>query len=97
MIMAIVDFDVAPENRTAALDILHSDGAAAAKMRGNKSFRVFTNAGSETHIGLMHEWETMEAFQAYTNSEGFAKVRDGVGPLMTAPPVSKRLKTELVE
>jgi quinol monooxygenase YgiN len=97
MILAIVDFEVAAKDRDAALRVLRQDATRATALPGNLSFRVFTNAGSDTHVGLMHEWDRIDAFNTYLASADFAQVGTVLRPLMTGIPVSRRLVTELFE
>lgn len=97
MILAIVDFEVAAADRDAALAIVANDVTAAMARPGNLSFRAFTNAGSDTHVGLMHEWKTLDDFQAYLASSDFAAIGQALRPMMTAPPVSRRFRVELIE
>lgn len=97
MILAIIDFQVAASDRPAALRVLAEDGRSAAAMPGNLAFRVYTDAGSDTHVGLMHEWQDIRTFDAYLASPGFAQVGTILRPMMTAPPTSRRLVTEIFE
>jgi quinol monooxygenase YgiN len=97
MIIAIVDFHVSAENQAKALDVLASDGIAAAAIPGNLGFRAFTDAGSTTHVGLMHEWADLTAFEAYVASPGFAVVGAALRPMMTAAPTSRRFEATLYE
>jgi quinol monooxygenase YgiN len=97
MIIAIVDFEVAAADRARALDILKHDAPAARALPGNLGYRAFTDAGSDTHIGIMHEWEKAEHFDGYIASAAFADIGKQLRPLMTAPPVSRRMTVELFE
>jgi quinol monooxygenase YgiN len=97
MIIAIVDFQVSPPDQAMALEILASDGVAATAIPGNLGFRAFTDAGSPTHVGLMHEWTDAAAFEAYLASAGFAEVGAKLRPMMTGAPVSRRFDAVLYE
>lgn len=97
MIIAIVDFSVAPENQAVALNILAGDGVAATAIKGNLGFRAFTDACSKTHVGLMHEWTDQAAFDAYVASPEFATVGAQLRPLMTGAPTSRRFEATLYE
>ena len=90
MIIAIVDFMVAETDQARALEILAQDGSDATALDGNISFRSFTNAGDASHVGLMHEWDTPEAFETYLASDDFAAIGAKLRPLMTAAPTSRR-------
>jgi quinol monooxygenase YgiN len=97
MIIAIVDFHVAAKDRPSALQILAVDGAAAAALPGNLGFRVFSDAGSDTHVGLMQEWEADAAFKAYLASPGFATAGAALRPMMIGTPLSRRFEAKLYE
>lgn len=97
MIIAIVDFETAPETQAKALDILLTDVASATNITGNLGFRAFSNAQSDTHVGLMHEWETLADFEAYTASDAFKQIGAQLRPMMTAAPVSRRFEAQPLE
>jgi quinol monooxygenase YgiN len=97
MIIAIVDFEVAAGDRATALAVLGHDGPAARALPGNLSYRAFTNADSDSHVGIMHEWEKAEHFEGYMASAAFAEIGRQLRPLMTAPPISRRMTAELFE
>lgn len=97
MFIAIVDFEVLAENRQLALEILVKDQKLARQMSGNLSYRAFSNADSETHIGLFHEWSTQSDFDAYCASKLFASIGAALRPMMTSAPSSRRMTAELVE
>lgn len=97
MIMALVDFEVAPESRAGLLEALQPLLAEARSVEGNRSFRASTSSDSAAHIGLMHEWETLEQFRAYASSDLFVRMGKVLRPAMTTPPVSRRLQTESIE
>ncbi|WP_421726313.1 putative quinol monooxygenase [Bauldia sp.] len=94
MLIAIVDFHVAAEDRQAAIDFLMDEAPAITAMPGNRGHRVVTNAGTDTHVGLIHEWETPDAFAAYLASPVFSRSGETLRPMMTAPPTSRRLVAE---
>jgi quinol monooxygenase YgiN len=97
MIMAWIDFDVAPEGRAELLCLLQPLISEARAMDGNRSYRASTNSESEAHIGLMHEWETLEQFRAYASSDLMERIGKVLRPWMTTPPISRRLRTDTIE
>ncbi len=97
MIIAIVDFEVPAIRRAEALEALHKDAAAARQMAGNRGFRIFTNVGSRTHLGLIQEWDSQQHFQNYLASDAFAAAGAVLRPMMTAVPVSRRFEATLYE
>jgi quinol monooxygenase YgiN len=48
-------------------------------------------------LGIVHEWESAEAFARYAASPGFTAVGQVLRPIMVAPPVSKRFDARLLE
>jgi quinol monooxygenase YgiN len=97
MIMALVDFEVSPDSRAELLRLIRPFLSEARAMAGNQSYRVSTNSESASHIGLMHEWDTLEHFRAYTSSDLMARMGKLLRPAMTTPPVSRRLRTDSIE
>lgn len=97
MIMALVDFEVAPESRLDLLEALKPLLAEARAVAGNVSYRASVDSESAAHIGIMHEWETLDHFRAYASSDLIARMGQMLRPAMTKPPVSRRLTTSVIE
>lgn len=97
MYIAIVDFYVSPENRDAALSALLTEVATVHAMDGCKTFRPYIDPQSETHVGVLHEWETQDGFNGYLASDMFAKAGATLRPMMTGAPSSRRYTAELIE
>lgn len=95
--MALINFEVAPEIRLRLLNTLQPLLVEARASAGNLSFRAFTDSESAAHIGLIHEWETLDHFRAYSSSDLFSRVGTILRPAMTTKPVSRRLRTESIE
>jgi quinol monooxygenase YgiN len=68
--------------------------AEARHFAGNVSYRASTDSERAAHIGLMHEWETLEHFRAYAASDLFDRMGKVLRPAMTTPPVSRRLRAD---
>ena len=97
MLIAIVDAYFAPESRTTALNTLLAEAPEVAAMAGNRSFRPFSDPARTGHVGVLHEWESEQAFRAYLASEPFARSGRALRPLMVRPPESRRFSAELLE
>lgn len=97
MIMALIDFEVAPESRAGLLQALQPLLTEARSFEGNRGYRAWTDSESVAHIGLMHEWVSLEHFRAYAASDLFDRMGRILRPAMTTPPVSRRLQTESIE
>ncbi len=97
MIMALIDFEVAPESRTGLLRALQPLLAEARNAPGNRSYRASTDSERAAHIGLTHEWDSLEDFRAYASSELVDRIGKILRPAMTTPPVSRRLRTDTIE
>lgn len=97
MIMALIDFEVASESRADLLQAVQPLLAEARSLEGNRSYRAMTNSESATHIGMVHEWETLEHFRAYAASDLVDRIGKVLRPSMTTPPISRRLRTESIE
>lgn len=97
MLIAHVMFQVAATDRAAALQTLLDECDAVRRMQGCIAFIPFVDPTDDTRLGVLHEWDSAEAFAGYTTSDAFAKVGQTLRPIMTAPPVSKRFDASLIE
>ena len=97
MHLAIVDVTTAATDRPAALAQREAELATVRAMPGCLGFRVFPSPESDTDLTILHEWQDAAAFQAYTDSDAFARSGAGLRPLMAQPPRSRRFRAELVE
>jgi quinol monooxygenase YgiN len=95
--MALIDFEVAPESRAGLLQALQPLLAEARSVAGNRGYRALADSESASHVGLMHEWETLEQFRTYASSDLVDRIGKILRPAMTTPPVSRRLRTESIE
>ena len=97
MLIAILDFDVAPDQRDAAMDQLFAEVPSVRAMPGNIAFRPFADPHLDGRVTLVHEWEDEAAFQAYVSGPSFARSGEVLRPMMTTPPTSRRFRAELIE
>ena len=97
MFLAIVDITVAPADRAAALAALQEAAAAVREMPGNINFRAFLDPFGDESLCILHEWADQASFAAYGASAAFADLGRVLRPLTTRPPISRRLRAELVE
>lgn len=97
MFIAIIDFKVAPADRAGALAALLETAPDVRAMPGNLAFRAFLDPEGEEAVCVLHEWADADGFAAYGRSEAFARSGRVLRPLMTSPPLSRRLRADLVE
>lgn len=97
MFIAIVDFTVAAQNRTTALNILLAEEPTVRAMRGNMAFRTYADPDNAEALCIIHEWENTESFEAYASSDAFRSSGQALRPLMTTIPVSRRFTAQLLE
>ena len=97
MLIAIIDFDVAPAQRETALNQLLREVPAVREMKGNIGFRPYADPLVETRVTLVHEWESRQHFDAYLASPPFARSGEILRPMMTGTPVSRRFEASLIE
>jgi quinol monooxygenase YgiN len=97
MFIAILDFDVAPDDRATVLAALLESATAVRAMPGNINFRPFLDPNKSQGICVLHEWTDQASFAAYGTSGAFASLGRVLRPLMTSRPVSRRLRADLVE
>lgn len=92
MYLALIDFPVT--DRDAAAAILTRDCARARSMPGNLDYRALTDAEDDTRILILHRWTDKAGFDAYLASDLFAQMGGDLRALMSAPPVSLRMRAE---
>ncbi|MFC2253577.1 putative quinol monooxygenase [Labrys portucalensis] len=97
MLIAILDFEVAPAQRSVALDQLLAEMPTVREMHGNIAFRPFADTLADTKITLVHEWEHRSDFDAYLASPCFARSGEVLRPMMTSAPISRRFEASLIE
>ncbi len=97
MFIAIVEFEVAKENRERAIGQLLAEVPAVRAMNGNVGFNTYADPSNETSVVILHRWKSPADFQNYTASEAFARSGKILRPLMTAPPQSNRYEAKLIE
>ncbi len=97
MLIAILDFETAADDRPAALAQLDHEQAEVRAMPGNVGFRVFASREDETRVTLVHEWQDEPSFAGYLGSGSFARSGEVLRPLMVGAPVSRRFHADLLE
>ncbi|WP_298822231.1 antibiotic biosynthesis monooxygenase [uncultured Roseibium sp.] len=97
MLVALVDFTVDPSQRQEALHVLLSEVATVTAMPQCRTFRPYCDPASESHVGIVHEWQDEAGFEAYLKSEDFAKIGEVLRPLMTSAPSSRRYRATPLE
>jgi quinol monooxygenase YgiN len=97
MLIAIVDFTVAPENRAAALAVLLAEAPAVRSMAGNLAFQPYLDPVNAEAVRIFHEWQDQASFETYTGSDTFKRSGQVLRPMMTAAPVSRRMSADLLE
>jgi quinol monooxygenase YgiN len=97
MFIAILDLRTTPTDRAVALAQLDSERDEIRAMPGNLDFRVYAARDDEEHVVVIHEWADEPSFADYLSSDAFARSGEVLRPLVTAPPVSRRFRADLLE
>ena len=97
MLIAIVDFIVAPEHREEALAAILAEAPAVRAMTGNIDFQSYLSQEDAKAIRIFHEWNDASDFEFYTSSDTFKALGGVLRPMMIAPPISRRMTAELLE
>jgi quinol monooxygenase YgiN len=88
---------VAAGERRVALDALLERLDAVRAMPGCLRYIPFEDPSDDQMIGILEEWESREAFAAYTASDRFSDLNRTLRPLMLAPPISRRFRATLID
>jgi Uncharacterized conserved protein len=97
MRIAHVFFQVPPDARRRALEILLAEAEAVRAMPGCRAFVPFLDPTGAGTLGVLHEWESADDFSAYAASPTFVATAALLRPMMVAPPVSRRFDARLAE
>ena len=95
--IAILDLTTAPDDRRAAVSELERVRPAVRTMAGCVNFRVYASTENDTDLAVVHEWADEASFGAYLASDAFARTGGTLRSLLTASPVSRRFRVELIE
>ena len=97
MLIAVLDLRTAPADRPLALAQLDSERDEIRAMPGNLDFRVYAARDDDGAAVVIHEWADESSFAGYLASDAFTRSGEVIGPLVTAPPVSRRFHAALLE
>jgi len=97
MLIAVLDLRTSEADRPAALAQLDSEKEEIRAMPGSLDFRVYAARDDEEAVVVIHEWADEASFAGYLSSDAFARSGAVLGPLVTAPPVSRRFRAALLE
>ncbi len=96
MIIAHILFSVSAANRELAIDTLNREANAIRTMQGCVTFLPFLDPANSQTVGVLHEWESSEDFEAYIASSSFKTIGEILHPIMTSPPQSKRFDAKRI-
>ena len=97
MFVAIVEFEVAKENRASAIRQLLAEVPTVRAMSGNIGFGPYADPMNETSVVILHRWTLQSDFKSYLASEAFTRSGKILRPLMTSLPQSNRYDAKLIE
>jgi quinol monooxygenase YgiN len=97
MLIAVLDLRTTATDRPAVLAQLDSERDEIRAMPGNVDFRVYAARGDDETVAVLHEWADESSFAGYLASEAFTRSGAAIRPLVTAPPVSRRFRADLIE
>jgi quinol monooxygenase YgiN len=97
MLIALLDLRTTASDRALAVAQLEGEREEIRAMPGNVDFRVYAAHDDEEAVAVIHEWVDESSFAAYLASEAFARSGAVLRPLVTAPPVSRRFRADLLE
>ncbi len=95
MFIAHVLMTVAESDLENAMQALLAEVPQVRVMPGCLAFVPFYDATTTCGVGVLHEWESEDHFNAYLASPTFATVGEVLRPMATAPPVSRRFDAQL--
>jgi len=86
MIYVEVNFKVAPQNRSIAVDYLTKEVPVMQALPGNRGCRVLIDPAADDAVTLLHQWDDMAGLDAYRSGPLFAQLGGVLRPMMTGAP-----------
>jgi heme-degrading monooxygenase HmoA len=86
MVLEVAQFDVQPGSEAAFEAGYRSAIGAVRESAGLVSLRMTRGVETPTRFVLLAEWESLQAHQAFRDSERFVTWRAAVGPHFANPP-----------
>lgn len=87
MVLEIALIDVQPGSEDAFTEAYRSARELVAETPGCRSVRMTRGIETPTRFVLLAEWDSVDAHQAFRDSERFPQWRALIGPHFAAPPV----------
>jgi quinol monooxygenase YgiN len=89
MLIVIVDFEVAPQDRADTLATLAAERRDVRSLPGNLDYSVWTDPDEDGRLRLMHGWQDLPSFDAYKLTDGFKAVGAALFPKMVGKPTTQ--------
>ena len=88
MKLIVVEATFDPQDREGAIALFQGQADAVRGMEGCDSYGIFASPAHAGDIVIVQRWASLEAFDAYKASDVFARLGQGLRPLMSAPPAT---------
>lgn len=88
MKLVTVEAGLAPDCVAKSIAIFNNQARAVRAMHGCQDYAIYEAPNGENAILIMQKWASMKDFDAYRQSDLFASMGAGLGPLMAGPPVT---------
>jgi quinol monooxygenase YgiN len=89
MLIVIVDFEVAPQDRPTTVATLATEGHEVRTLPGNLDYSVWIDPDEDGRLRLMHGWQDLASFDAYKLTDGFKAVGAALFPKMVGKPTTQ--------
>lgn len=88
MKLVTVEATFAPKDVATSTTLFEDQASGARDMDGCAGYDLYAATDGGGKIVIVQRWISMEAFDAYRQSETFARLAEGLKPIMTAPPIT---------
>ncbi|WP_300030709.1 antibiotic biosynthesis monooxygenase [uncultured Roseobacter sp.] len=95
MKLVTVEAVVASSDLADVISLFSEHAADVLNMKGCQRYALFCNPSGEG-IAVLQQWESMAYFDDYRASSTFARLGQGLLPLMKAPPVTTVAEVDTV-
>lgn len=88
MIVIRIRLKVNQENEVAFVKFLQDEAQKNKTLAGCLTYSLYKNVSEDNAFLLYEEWDSMESFELYKNSEAFHQIMATLSPLLAGKPDS---------
>lgn len=96
MIVIRIRLKASQENEEALVNYLKGEVQKNKTLAGCLTYSLYKDLSEANALLIYEEWDCMESFESYKNSEGFREIMKALSPLLAGRPDSAHFDSVLV-